>query len=89
MRCDVHVVHAVRCGKGWHMQGEDVVEGLVLLFQRLRNEAERGAASRALRLLDDLLLLMDSDEGASEAARMEAAAERMDCAFDPNGGAPL
>lgn len=69
------------------MQGEDVVEGLMLLFQRLRNEAERNACSPSMRLLDDLLLIMDAEHGSSETARLEAAAERMDTAFDPSGSA--
>lgn len=68
------------------MQGDDVEQGLMLLFQRLRNEAERLASSPAMRLLDDLLLMMDEDEGSSESARLEAAAERMDMAFNPSGG---
>lgn len=65
-----------------------MVEGLTALFRRLRTEVERAQASPALRLLDDLLLVMDSDWGSSEAARLEAARERMDAAFDPNAGAP-
>lgn len=71
------------------MQGDEVVQGLMLLFQRLRNEAERKASTPAMRLLDDLLLLMDADTGSSESARLESAAERMDMAFDPNGGTVL
>jgi hypothetical protein len=69
-----------------HVQGEEVVEGLMLLFQRLRNEAERNSSTPAMRLLDDLLLIMDTDSGSSETARLESAAERMDMAFNPNGG---
>lgn len=63
-----------------------MVEGLTALFRRLRTEVERAQASPAMRLLDDLLLVMDSDWGSSEAARLEAAKERMDAAFDPNAG---
>ena len=58
----------------------------MLLFQRLRNEAERKTSTPAMRLLDDLLVIMDADTGSSQAARLESAAERMDMAFDPNGG---
>lgn len=70
------------------MQGDEVVEGLTALFRRLRTEVERTQATPAMRLLDDLLYVMDSDWGSSEAARLEAAQERMDAAFDPNSGAP-
>lgn len=58
----------------------------MLLFQRLRNEAERKSSTPSMRLLDDLLFIMDADVGSSETARLEAAAERMDMSFNPNGG---
>ena len=73
---------------GGTVQGDEVVEGLTALFRRLRTEVERAQATPAMRLLDDLLYVMDSDWGSSEAARLEATQERMDAAFDPNSGAP-
>jgi len=47
------------------------LEGLVLLLKRIRLIAERGAATPAERLLDDLLRLLDSSEGAYDANEVQ------------------
>jgi hypothetical protein len=68
------------------MQGSDVVEGLTLLFHRIRSEVERRSATPSLRLLDDLMLIMEShSHGAAgneaEATALEDVEERMQRAF--------
>eukprot|EP01025_Chloroclados_australasicus_P042646 TRINITY_DN45322_c0_g1_i1.p1 TRINITY_DN45322_c0_g1~~TRINITY_DN45322_c0_g1_i1.p1 ORF type:complete len:291 (+),score=62.90 TRINITY_DN45322_c0_g1_i1:130-873(+) len=64
-------------------EGPEVVEGLELLFHRLRTEAERTMTTRALRLLDDCLVILDSDISQTEEARMQYAVERLERAFAP------
>lgn len=71
---------------GTRVQGEDVVTGLERLFSRLRTELERRASTPALRLLDDLLVILDSDAADTEEARLNIAAERMERAFDSGSG---
>jgi uncharacterized protein YoaH (UPF0181 family) len=63
------------------LQGEDIVKGMCVLFRRLRAHVERARATPAIRLLDDLLQVMDSDLGDSEEARLFLAVEQMERAF--------
>lgn len=70
-------------------EGEDIVDGLTLLFVRLRTVLERNLSTPALRLLDDLLLILDSGARETEQARMNVAVARMQRAFAAQRGAGL
>lgn len=60
-----------------HGEGKHVVDALTKLFHRLRLEAERQAASPALRLLDDTLALLADDVAEPDPQERRAAAREL------------
>ncbi|KAK9824189.1 hypothetical protein WJX72_008420 [[Myrmecia] bisecta] len=64
---------------------DDVVEGLLLLWQRLRIERDRFNATPAQRLLDDALHVMAVSTPADYSDRLKEVRRRLESAFTPPG----